>query len=168
MKVHNVVQVLTLLVVCALGGCSHLVAPHRIAATKFVTAGDAARILGGTVSLRTDTSGEPENSPGRIESACVYRDRDGAELHAVFDADPSEEIAQGTHEQTREYESQHGGVQDVPGIGDEAYLSRGPASVKIHVRKGKVGFLLSVIGGTDTQPTVDKLENLAKKIAGDL
>jgi hypothetical protein len=168
MKAHTVIQGLGLLVVCALGGCSHLVASHRIAATKFVTAGDAARILGGKVSLSTDTSGEAENSPGRIESACVYTGPDGAELDAVFDADPSEAIARATHDQTREYEAQHGGVQDEPGIGDEAYLSRGPASVKIHVRKGKVGFLVSVIGGRDTQATVDELENLAKKVAGDL
>jgi hypothetical protein len=149
-------------------GCSHLFAPHPIVASKMVTVDDAALLLGGKASLHDDTTRQPEDSPGRTESACEYDGPDGGHVFAVFDADPSKEIASRTWEETKEYYSTHGGVQQLSGIGDDAYLTRGPGAVEIWVQKGNVGFNVDVMGGVYEQTSVADLESVAKRVAAKL
>ena len=160
---HAVFFILVILGAC--GGCRAVSHRGKIIASKIVTKEDAERILSDTVRLETDTSTEPENSPGRVESACVYQGADHSELNAVFDDDPTVEIAKSVHQKTRASLEKLGPVQAVEGIGDEAFVTRGPASDKIYVRKDKVGFMISAMNGVNTKPSLDELKSRAKRIA---
>jgi hypothetical protein len=121
-----------------LAGCSHMGGlagrGAATAASKAVTPEDAERILGAPARLAGESSGEDEAVPGGRQSRCEYVAAERATLMVVIDTAPDEDAARKAFAESRTGLGSYEKIEDASGIGDEAFVSRGPSSRKLVVR----------------------------------
>jgi len=146
-------------------GCKHAGGSGATTASKVVTAADAERILGGTARLVSERQGESESLRGGHYSRCEYVGAYRATLNVVIETAPSEESARGAYSESRSGLGSFEQIEEVTGIGEEAFLSRGPTARRLIVRKGAVVFLLEARRDEAGGPLIDELKNTAAHIA---
>ena len=151
-----------------LAACSSLGGLGAMAASKMVTAEDAERILGSPARLVSDSHGEAESLPGGRESRCEYVAAERATLDVVIVTAPSEEPARKAFAESRDGLGSFERVEDVSGLGDEAFVSRSPSSRKLVVRKKAVVFLMDARPSGDPEPAVEELKKTAARLADQL
>ena len=158
------IVVLCLMVV----GCKNVIDTSDTRASKLVTLADAERILGGTAKLASERSGESDSFRGARESRCEYIGADRATLNVVIQTSPSEERARAAYDESRSGFGSFEKIEEVTGIGDEGYLSRGPTARRLIVRKRAVVILIEARRDQGGGPSIDEMKKTAAHIAGRL
>lgn len=148
--------------------CRHAADTSATTASKLVTAADAERILGGTVRLVSEKRGESESVRGALETRCEYVTADRATLNVVIQTAPNEESARGVYDESRSGMGSFERIEEVAGIGDEAFLSRGPTARRLVVRKRAVVILLDARRDQPDSPSIDEMKKTATHVAARL
>ena len=149
-------------------GCKYLSGGGATTARKLVTSADAERILGSAVRLESSWDGQADTPPYGRESRCEYVGAGRATLNAVIDTAPSEDGARGAFAESRAGLGSFEHVEEVSGIGDEAFFSRGPSSRRLIVRKKAVVFLIDARRDDGGEPSVDEMKKTAARVADQL
>ena len=163
---------LSLLVLIVLGlilaGCSESGNRSAATASELVTVNDAQQILGGAARLGHESQGEAESLPGGREKHCEYVGPGGATLNVVIVTAPSEDAMRKAFAEVRSGLSSFQHVEELTGIGDEAFLAQGPSSRRLAARKGTVMFLLDARRDNGVDLSVDEMKKTATHLAGQL
>jgi len=149
-------------------GCKNVIDTSATRASKLVTLADAERILDGTARLASERSGESESLRGGRESRCEYVGAGRATLTVVIQTAPGEESARGAYRESRSGLGSFERIEEMTGIGDEAFLSRGPTVRRLIVRTRAVVILLEARRDEGGGPSIDEMKKIAAHITGRL